>query len=80
MPQKLKSWPDSRILAHRTTGLNALAASVAEDRGTLEDLYEPYLIQIGFLQRSPRGRIATKLAYDHLGYSNKPGFEARKLF
>ena len=50
-------------------GVNALASSIAEDRGTIEDLYEPYLIQIGFLQRTPRGRVATKLAYDHLGYS-----------
>ena len=49
-------------------GLNALASSIAEDRGTIEDLYEPYLIQIGFLQRTPRGRVASKLAYDHLGY------------
>ncbi|HEY6138670.1 MAG TPA: Holliday junction branch migration DNA helicase RuvB [Thermoanaerobaculia bacterium] len=48
-------------------GLNALASSTAEDRGTIEDLYEPYLIQCGFLQRTPRGRVATKLAYDHLG-------------
>jgi Holliday junction DNA helicase RuvB len=49
-------------------GVNALASSIAEDRGTIEDLYEPYLIQIGFLQRTPRGRIATKIAYEHLGY------------
>jgi Holliday junction DNA helicase RuvB len=61
-------------------GLNALAASTAEDRGTIEDLYEPYLIQVGFLQRTPRGRVATKLAYDHLGYSTRPGFDTRKLF
>ncbi|HYM60284.1 MAG TPA: Holliday junction branch migration DNA helicase RuvB [Thermoanaerobaculia bacterium] len=49
-------------------GVNALASSIAEDRGTIEDLYEPYLIQIGFLLRTPRGRVASKLAYDHLGY------------
>ena len=49
-------------------GVNALASSIAEDRGTIEDLYEPYLIQIGFLQRTPRGRAASKLAYEHLGY------------
>jgi Holliday junction DNA helicase RuvB len=49
-------------------GLNALASSTAEDRGTIEDLYEPYLIQCGFLQRTPRGRIATPLARQHLGY------------
>ena len=50
-------------------GVNAIASSIGEDRGTIEDLYEPYLIQIGFLQRTPRGRVATKLAYDHLGYA-----------
>jgi holliday junction DNA helicase RuvB len=49
-------------------GVNALASSIAEDRGTIEDLYEPYLIQIGFLQRTPRGRIASRMAYEHLGY------------
>jgi Holliday junction DNA helicase RuvB len=49
-------------------GVNALASSIAEDRGTIEDLYEPYLIQIGFLQRTPRGRVASRLAYEHLGY------------
>src|SRR6476660_759516 len=49
-------------------GIAALASSTAEDRGTIEDLYEPYLIQIGFLQRTPRGRVVSKLAYDHLGY------------
>lgn len=49
-------------------GVNAIASSIAEDRGTIEDLYEPYLIQIGFLQRTPRGRVASRLAYEHLGY------------
>ena len=49
-------------------GLNALASSIGEDRGTIEDLYEPYLIQIGFLQRTPRGRVASRTAYEHLGY------------
>ncbi|TMC38624.1 MAG: Holliday junction branch migration DNA helicase RuvB [Chloroflexi bacterium] len=48
-------------------GLNALASSTAEDRGTIEDLYEPYLIQIGFLARTARGRVATELAYRHIG-------------
>lgn len=50
-------------------GLGSIASSIAEDKGTIEDLYEPYLIQIGFLQRTPRGRIATAAAYGHLGYS-----------
>jgi Holliday junction DNA helicase RuvB len=48
-------------------GVASIAASLGEDRGTLEDLYEPYLIQAGFLQRTPRGRIASALAYRHLG-------------
>ncbi len=53
-------------------GVSALSSSIAEDRGTIEDLYEPYLIQIGFLQRTPRGRVASKLAYEHLGYPSAP--------
>jgi len=48
-------------------GVAAIAASLGEDRGTLEDLYEPFLIQAGFLQRTPRGRVASALAYRHLG-------------
>ncbi len=48
-------------------GLNTLAAAVAEDMETLEDIYEPYLLQIGFIERTPRGRKATPLAYQHLG-------------
>ncbi|MDQ2870805.1 MAG: Holliday junction branch migration DNA helicase RuvB [Acidobacteriota bacterium] len=48
-------------------GIGSIAASIGEDRGTLEDLYEPYLIQAGFLQRTPRGRVASASAYRHLG-------------
>jgi len=48
-------------------GLKALAASIGEDRGTLEDIHEPYLLQIGLLQRTPRGRAVTAAAYRHLG-------------
>lgn len=48
-------------------GLDTLAAALGEDSGTLEDVYEPYLIQNGFIQRTPRGRIVTRLAYEHLG-------------
>lgn len=48
-------------------GLDTLAASIGEDAGTLEDVYEPYLLKNGFIQRTPRGRIATSLAYRHLG-------------
>ena len=48
-------------------GLETLAATIGEESITIEDVYEPYLMQIGFLARTPRGRCATKLAYDHLG-------------
>jgi Holliday junction DNA helicase RuvB len=49
-------------------GLKALAATLGEDEGTLEDIYEPYLLQLGFLQRTPRGRVVTARARRHLGY------------
>ena len=48
-------------------GLETLAASTGEDSGTIEDVYEPYLLQQGLLQRTPRGRTATRAAYAHLG-------------
>lgn len=48
-------------------GLETLAATIGEDAGTIEDVYEPYLLQIGFLNRTPKGRMVTKLAYEHFG-------------
>ena len=48
-------------------GLSTLSAAISEEKGAIEDIYEPYLIQIGFLARTPRGRVATPLAYSHLG-------------
>ena len=48
-------------------GLETLAAALGEESVTLEDVYEPYLMQLGFLSRTPRGRCATNLAYEHLG-------------
>ena len=48
-------------------GLDTLAATINEDSNTIEDVYEPYLLQLGFISRSPRGRIAMKKAYEHLG-------------
>lgn len=48
-------------------GLDTLAAATGEERNTIEDVYEPYLLQIGFLNRTPRGRVATKNCYDHFG-------------
>ena len=53
-------------------GINTIATSVSEEAGTLEDVYEPFLIKEGFLKRTPRGREATDLAYSHLGYSKNP--------
>ena len=52
----------------RPVGIEALAVSLGEELDTIEDVYEPYLIQIGFIARTPRGRIPLKSAYDHLGY------------
>ncbi len=48
-------------------GLETIAASISEEPDTIMDVYEPYLMQVGFLQRTPRGRIVTRLAYEHLG-------------
>lgn len=54
-------------------GLNTIAAAVGEDAGTLEEVYEPYLLQQGFLDRTPRGRAATPAAYKHFGYKRTEG-------
>ena len=48
-------------------GLDTLAAATGEEAGTIEEVYEPYLLQLGFINKTPRGRVATKLAYEHLG-------------
>ena len=48
-------------------GLGALAAVLSDEQETIEDVYEPYLLQCGYLQRTPKGRIVTKMAYDLLG-------------
>ena len=53
-------------------GLSAIAASIGEDTDTIEDMYEPYLLQIGFLQRTQRGRVVTSIAYEHLGCEYNP--------
>lgn len=65
---------DQRILrtlvekfAGAAVGLNTLAVALGEEPETIEDVYEPYLVQLGFLQRTPRGRVATERAYKHLG-------------
>ena len=56
-------------------GVETLAASISEEVETIEDVLEPYLLQLGFLARTPRGRIATRLAYEHLGipFRGDPG-------
>jgi len=67
-------WIDRKILeviidkfGGGPVGLNSISATTGEDMSTIEDVYEPYLMQLGFLERSPRGRVATGLAYEHLG-------------
>ena len=61
-------------------GVKALAAAVGEDEGTIEDLVEPFLIQEGFLQRTRRGRVATRRAYEHLGLPGGAASANRSLF
>ena len=51
-------------------GLDTISASIGEERITIEEVYEPYLLQIGFMQRTPRGRVATMDAYEHFGYTS----------
>lgn len=60
-------------------GIQTLAASVMEETETLEDVYEPYLMQIGFLHRTPRGRVATPRAYEHLGLTPPPSSPQQPL-
>jgi Holliday junction DNA helicase RuvB len=67
-------------------GLSTLAAALAEEVDAIEDVYEPFLIQLGFLQRTPRGRIATRRAYEHLGIpfverpSSDPGADQARMW
>jgi holliday junction DNA helicase RuvB len=58
-------------------GIETLSAAVSEEKDTLEDVYEPYLIQLGFLHKTPRGRLATRLAYEHLGISYRGEHQLR---
>ncbi|HOZ56520.1 MAG TPA: Holliday junction branch migration DNA helicase RuvB [bacterium] len=73
-------WVDRKILETiiekydgGPVGLNTISAATGEDMATVEDVYEPYLMQLGFLDRSPRGRIATDNAYKHLGRERRGG-------
>ena len=64
-------------------GLDTLAASISEESETIEDVYEPYLLQLGFLDRTPRGRVATRRAYEHLGVEytkDRPNTAQANLF
>ena len=61
-------------------GLETIAAAISEDSDTIMDVYEPYLMQLGFLQRTPRGRVATRHAYEHLGVPVKKGSPQVALF
>src|SRR5512146_3188750 len=60
-------------------GLNTIAASISEEQDTIMDVVEPYLLQLGFLDRTPQGRIATKAAYDHLGLPYEQEGQARLM-
>ena len=57
-------------------GVNSIAAAISEEKDAIEDIYEPYLIQIGFLDRTPRGRVASRLAYEYFGLT-APGRDSR---
>jgi len=60
-------------------GLKTIAVSVSEEEDTIEEVYESFLIQGGYLDKTPRGRIATKLAYEHLGYKTEAGLQKRLI-
>jgi holliday junction DNA helicase RuvB len=61
-------------------GVENLAAAIGEERDTIEDVLEPYLIQQGYLQRTPRGRMATLLAYQHFGITRSANANVPELF
>jgi len=60
-------------------GIGTVAVAVGEDAGTLEEVYEPYLIQQGYLERTPRGRMATPFAFERFGLKAPPGSQASLL-
>jgi Holliday junction DNA helicase RuvB len=61
-------------------GLNTIGAAIGEDSNTIEEVYEPFLVQHGFLQRTPRGRVATPQAYRHFGFTPRTPAEQETLF
>ena len=60
-------------------GLDTLAATTGEDAATIEDVYEPYLLQLGFIMRTPRGRVCTKAAYEHMGVAMPQAVENKQI-
>ena len=60
-------------------GLETIAASISEESDTIMDVVEPYLLQLGFLDRTPRGRVATRRAYEHLGIEFPQDLEQGRL-
>jgi Holliday junction DNA helicase RuvB len=60
-------------------GVETMSAALSEEKTTLEDVFEPYLMQEGFIQRTPRGRVATAKAYQHLGRELPKGFQSSLL-
>jgi holliday junction DNA helicase RuvB len=61
-------------------GLSTLAVAVGEEPDTIEDVYEPFLMQLGFIRRTPRGRVATEEAFRHVGVGPPTGASAARLF
>jgi Holliday junction DNA helicase RuvB len=61
-------------------GLSTLAVTVGEEPDTIEDVYEPFLMQLGFIRRTPRGRMATRAAYEHIGVVPPPHAAGSTLF
>jgi Holliday junction DNA helicase RuvB len=61
-------------------GLETIAAAISEEADTIMDVYEPYLLQLGFIDRTPRGRVATRAAYNHLGFTWDGGPVQGRLF
>jgi Holliday junction DNA helicase RuvB len=61
-------------------GLTTIAASIDEEPGTIEEVYEPYLLQLGFLDRTPRGRVGTERAFEHFGVARRMRGTQNSLF
>ena len=61
-------------------GLETIAASISETRETIEDIYEPYLLQLGFIMRTPRGRVVTEAGYQHMGVAYPKANDTPTLF